>query len=110
MKAEWESLTTDIDKHARGIRDIETGRRLANMSACAKDDPKRYAKVNAEAMAPIYEAKEKARAEAKAKAEAEEADRQKRLEARAQAQHEKLMTAIDQRIAQHGAPTRAKRK
>ena len=110
MKADWESIATDIHKHAMGIRDVETGRRLGNMAACARADAKRYAEANAQVMAPIIEAKEKEREEARAQAIAEEEERQKRLAERARRQQESLVQAIDQRMSERGVPMRPKRK
>lgn len=105
MKADWEALPGAI---LRRVNNEATGADIGTMTACAKADPKRYAKVNAETMAPVYEKRERERAEAKAAAEAEAEAQRKRLEQRMRQQAENLTKAIDQRLAEHGVPSAVK--
>ena len=106
MSNHWDELKDAIASHATGNR---TAKAAAIMAKCAKEDPKRYASINADAMRPIRAAQDNARAEAPAKAEAEEAERKARLEARAKAQRDNLMSMIDQRVSEKMAGKPRKR-
>ena len=106
-KAERENLKAAITRRATKCA---TGEDLALMSKAAKTDPKLYAEINAEAMAPIYAEQQRKRDELEAAAEAEKVEAEKRRQDRAQQHHDNLIRAIDQRIAHHGVPTGAKRR
>ena len=95
MQPDWNALKADITEHARGKRDASSGRRVGNMAACARADSRRYAEINAEAMAPIH-------AEAKARLEAAQAEARARAaeqEHQAAKRAEQVSRMIDQRVA-----------
>jgi len=80
--------------------------RMALLATARRSDPKRYAEVNAEVMAPINahraEMAEKIAADARARAEA---DAQRRAKVAAKKNAE-LETMIDNRIAAKGVPSK----